>query len=219
MYIVTGASDGLGKEVAKILLGRGEEVVGLSRTRSSLDIRTITVDLRSAESVSAAVKEILSLSEPITGLINCAGVEGSEIMGGLSYKELQSVIGVNLVGPMLLVSGLYDRLIDDKSDVVNVASTVGFKAYNRAAYGASKWAMRGVSANLSEQFKSTDCRCISFCTGGFISKILEKSTGQVMNDPENWMDPVDVANFMVQIMDLPKNMEVTEVVINRKARR
>ena len=47
----------------------------------------------------------------------------------------------------------------------------------------------------------------------------EKATGQKITDPENWMDPKDIAAFMLQILALPKNMEISEVVINRKARR
>ena len=40
--------------------------------------------------------------------------------------------------------------------------------------------------------------------------------GIPMLDPENWMDPKDVANLLKTILYLPKNMEVSEIVINRK---
>jgi NADP-dependent 3-hydroxy acid dehydrogenase YdfG len=60
-------------------------------------------------------------------------------------------------------------------------------------------------------------RVISFCTGGFKSGLFEKATGeeQVFKDSE-WMSAEDVAAFMKQILELPKNMEISEVVINRK---
>jgi NADP-dependent 3-hydroxy acid dehydrogenase YdfG len=57
---------------------------------------------------------------------------------------------------------------------------------------------------------------ISFCVGGFNSDIAKKVTGQEIADPENWMNPEDIAKYMKQILDLPKSMEVSEVVINRK---
>ncbi len=98
-----------------------------------------------------------------------------------------------------------------------MASTVGLKAYiEQAVYGASKWAMRGFSANLQLELKDTPCRVISFCVGGFNSNIAKKVTGQDIKDPENWMNPVDIAKYMKQTLDLPKNMEVSEVIINRK---
>jgi NADP-dependent 3-hydroxy acid dehydrogenase YdfG len=99
---------------------------------------------------------------------------------------------------------------------VNVSSTVGLKAYpEQAAYGASKWAMRGFSQNLQVELKSTN-RVISFCVGGFKSDIAKKVTGKDLPDPENWMNPEDISIFMKQILDLPKSMEVSEIVINRK---
>lgn len=59
---------------------------------------------------------------------------------------------------------------------------------------------------------------ISFCPGGFKSKLFEKATGEsnITNEGE-WMRPEDVAMFIKQILDLPKNMEVSEVIVNRKA--
>jgi NADP-dependent 3-hydroxy acid dehydrogenase YdfG len=117
---------------------------------------------------------------------------------------------------MLLVSKLAGRLRDNHTDIINVASTVGLKAYpDQAAYGSSKWAMRGFSQNLQVELGRTN-RVVSFCVGGFKSDIFKKVSGQDLPDPENWMDPSDIAKFMKQILDLPKIMEVTEIVINRK---
>ena len=44
----------------------------------------------------------------------------------------------------------------------------------------------------------------------------KKVTGKEIPDPENWMNPSDNALFIRQITELPKNMEVSEIVINRK---
>ena len=57
---------------------------------------------------------------------------------------------------------------------------------------------------------------ISFCPGGFLSRTAEKTIGTKLKDPENWMNPQGVALFMKQFLDLPKNMQVTEVIIDRK---
>ena len=58
---------------------------------------------------------------------------------------------------------------------------------------------------------------ISFCTGGFDSKIFEKATGVKNKDFLFSMRPEDVASFIKQILELPKNMEVSEVLLNRKS--
>jgi NADP-dependent 3-hydroxy acid dehydrogenase YdfG len=216
MIIITGASDGLGLQIARVYKEAGKRVINISRRESQYATDNILTDLLDASAIQSAVQAVLAIDEPIEALINCAGVMSLEPVDSITASEVDRIFDVNIKAPMLLVSGLTKRLIQDGSDIVNVASTVGLKAYaDQAAYGASKWAMRGFSQNLQIELKDTN-RVISFCVGGFKSDIAKKVTGQDLPDPENWMNPEDVAKFMKQILDLPKNMEVTEIVINRK---
>lgn len=216
MIVVTGASDGLGLQLARLYKSSGKRVVNISRRVSDYSDDNVITDLSSEGSITSAVETILQIDDPIEALINCAGVMSLEPLNKVTGNELDRVFGVNIKGPILLVSGLTDRLKRDGTDIVNVSSTVGLKSYvDQAAYGASKWAMRGFSNNLQLELKDTN-RVISFCVGGFKSDIAKKIHGKDLSDPENWMDPEDIAAFMKQILDLPKNMEVTEIIINRR---
>jgi short-subunit dehydrogenase len=217
VIVITGASDGLGYELAKKYLEKNQTVLGLSRTKPDLAITHIATDLTAVDSIEAAAQAILAEDEKLEALINCAGVLSLEEANDLSATELERVFKINVTAPLLLTSRLMDRLQSDGGDIVNVASTVGTKGYaNQVAYGSSKWAMRGFSQNLQVELKGTNSRVISFCPGGFRSKLFEKVTDKSLADPENWMDPKDLAQFMIQILELPKNMEVSEVIINRK---
>lgn len=216
MIIITGASDGLGRQVAKIYKEAGRRVVNISRRESEFSNTNILTDLTDEAAIEKAVRKILEIDEPIEALINCAGVMSLEEVDKITPQEVERTFAINIKAPILLVSGFASRLKKDHSDIVNVASTVGLKAYpDQAAYGASKWAMRGFSQNLQIELKNTN-RVISFCVGGFKSDIAKKITGEDLPDPENWMNPEDIAVFMKQILDLPKSMEVSEIVINRK---
>ncbi len=176
----------------------------------------IQTDLLEEQEISDAVKQINVSGEAIEAVINCAGVMSIEQLDSISSKEIDRTFGVNVKAAMLLISKLANKLQSDRSDIVNVASTVGLKSYkDQASYGASKWAMRGFTQNLQLEMKDTN-RVISLCVGGFNSDIAKKVTGQDIPDPENWMNPEDIAKFVKQILDLPKGMEVTEIVINRK---
>jgi NADP-dependent 3-hydroxy acid dehydrogenase YdfG len=140
-----------------------------------------------------------------------------EPLDKITAGEIERVFRTNVMGAMQLTSGLIENIKAANGDIVNVSSTVGTKAYeNQAAYGASKWAMRGFSQNLQLELKNSGVRVVSFCVGGFRSKIGEK-VGKPLTDPENWMDSKGVALFMQQILDLPKSMEVSEIIINRKS--
>lgn len=216
MIIITGASDGLGLELAKLYKQSGKKVINISRRPSDFADRNLATDLLDETQIDKAAGEILADEEPVEVLINCAGVMSLESVSSITAAEIDRTFGVNVRAAMLLVSKLAQRLKEDRADIINVASTVGLKAYpDQASYGASKWAMRGFSQNLQLELKDTN-RVISLCVGGFNSDIAKKVTGNDIPDPENWMNPADIAKFVKQMTDLPKNMEVTEVVINRK---
>jgi uncharacterized protein len=214
--IITGASEGLGAEIAKLLAERGTEVVCLSRNAPAEHVVHIPTDLADKESIENAVKVIREQFATFSCLINCAGIMSIALPEALDYEETERLFRINVLAPLMLASGLMDLIKTNGADIVNVGSTVGFKAYeSQAAYGASKWALRGVNENLRLELKKTPCRVIGFNPGGFKSRILEKATGR-SGDLSAYMDPCDIAKFLVNILDLPKNMEVSDVTINRK---
>lgn len=216
MIVITGASDGLGLELAKIYKQAGKKVVNVSRRDSEFADENILTDLTNEAEIKEAAEAINAVNEPLETLVNCAGVLSIQSLAEIDSEKLKQVFGVNVEAAILLVSALSDKIKQDGTDIVNVSSTVGTKGYiDQAAYGASKWAMRGFTENLRVELK--DNRIISFVPGGFKSKLFEKATGNdnTTNEGE-WMRPADIAVFMKQILDLPKNMEVSEVVINRK---
>lgn len=216
MIVITGASDGLGLQLAKVFKEAGEKVINVSRTESSYADLNLLTDLRDSSAIALTTHKINEMDESIDALINCAGVMSLEKVESITPGEIQRVFDINIEAPILLTSQLITKMRHDHSDIINVSSTVGTRAhYDNTVYGSTKWAMRGFSQNLQLELKETN-RVISFCVGGFKSKIAEKLTGEPLKDPENWMDPEDVAKFMKSIIDLPKNMEVAEIIINRK---
>lgn len=217
IVIITGASDGLGAALADLYVKQGKRVIGLSRSKCADGIEWLETDLENAQSINDAVKKIVNKEAELEALINCAGVLSIEKIESLSTTEVDRVFNTNVRAPMLLTSELIEKIKKDGADIVNVASTVGFKGNaNEAAYGASKWALRGFSANLQTELKNYPSRVISFCPGGFKSKLFKKATGEDFAAQGSWMDAAEVAKFLKQVLDLPKIMEVTEVVINRK---
>lgn len=218
MIVITGASDGLGNELAKLYTEAGKKVVNISRNDSQNAEVNITVSLSDGSGVNKAVEAINELSDPIEAIVYCAGALSIQSLGDITEDEFEKLMSINVKSQILLTSRLIDRIQNDKTDLVLVASTVGSKGYvDQAIYGASKWAVRGFAANLQAEFKGKPNRVISFCPGGFKSRLFEKATGDdnTTNEGE-WMRPEDVALFIKQILDLPKNMEVTEVIVNRK---
>lgn len=221
MIVITGASDGLGYELAKLYQNAGKTVVNISRRACSVADYNLLHDLAVGDEIEAAAQEVLALTEPLEILINNAGVYSEQPIGNITEGEVARLMDANVKSNILLTSSLLDRIKKDGTDILNVVSTAGRKGNpSHAVYAASKWAQRGYTEALQAELKDTPSRVIVFCPGGMKTKLFEKSLGHdPTDDGTDWMNPADVAVFAKQILDLPKNMEVSEVVINRKRAR
>lgn len=218
MIIITGASDGLGKELAKLYQTQGTGVVNISRRECEFAKVNILADLTRVEDINRAAKQISEMSDKVIALINCIGVWGEESIEEMSEAETDILLQTNIKAPMLLISRLINRIKDDKSDVVNVISTASLKGNkDHMAYAASKWGERGFTEALRSELKDTESRVISFYPGGMKTKFFEKNLGEdITEDGTYWMEPADVAKCLKQLLDLPKNIEVSEITLNRK---
>ena len=219
MIVITGASDGLGKQLAKLYKEAGKKVVNISRNECEYADENIVLSLREGEQIQEAADAVVALDGEIEAIVYCAGVLSIQPLGEITEDEIKRLMSTNVKSQILLTSFLADRIKQDKTDIVCVASTVGTKGYvDQAVYGASKWAVRGFAANLQAEFKNMPNRVISFCPGGFATQLFNKATGEDNTlNPDEWMRAEDVALFIKQILDLPKNMEVSEVIVNRKS--
>ncbi|MCA9345874.1 SDR family oxidoreductase [Candidatus Saccharibacteria bacterium] len=218
MIIITGASDGLGLQLAKLYKESGKKVVNVSRSKCVYADVNIQCDFLDEAGIKTTTDTISEMSDEIEALINCAGVFTNQKLGTITAEVIDRVLSINYKSQILIVSAIIDRLKKDRTDIMNVSSTVGTKGRGgETVYSSSKWAVRGFTKSLQEDLKDTN-RVISFCPGGFKTKFFEKGTGvDNTGDGSEWMKPEDLAIFMKQILDLPKNMEVSEVIINRKA--
>ena len=217
MIIITGASDGLGLQLAKLYQADGKKVVNVSRNDSKYADYNLVHDLSDGVAVEAAANQIKKIDEPIEAVINCVGIYNEQKYGQIISEEATKVMATNVNAPLLLVSFLIDKIKQDEADVLNVVSTAGTKGKkDHPVYAASKWAERGLTASLKDELEETNCRVISFCPGGMRTNFFVSSVGHDQSE-EDWMKPEDVAKLIKQILELPKNMEVSEIIINRKS--
>lgn len=212
--IITGASDGLGRNIAEEFIKRGIQVVCLSRRNPDPAMVHIPVDIMDSGSVAGAVETILGEHPDADVLINCAGVFDRNAFEMVAPERILQVMAINVGGLMQLTRGLLPLIKKNKGDIVNIGSTASFKACHlETIYSTSKWAVRGFTENLRLEVKAEDVRVIGFHPGGMktsLFKDFEIDTGA-------FMEPSDVAKLLLMLLELPRNMEVSEIVINRKS--
>ena len=103
---MTGGSDGLGKEFAKLCIADGIEIISLSRSKPDYPCVYIKTDLSDDKSIINATNIIKENYSFFDALVNCAGVINIGDRENVQYNELESLMRVNLMAPIFLTSQL-----------------------------------------------------------------------------------------------------------------
>lgn len=215
--IVTGASDGLGLEICKQLLEKNHIVIGVSKKKPNLDgINYIFSDFRDYNSLDNLILDIKKNHSDFNVIINCAGILDKSSINKLENKNITDLFKVNIEAPIKIISGLIDIIKKNKADIVNVGSTFSFTTdKNVSTYTATKWGLEGFSRNLQFELVNTESRVISFNPGGFQSNLQKKADGKEV-DFNKYMPTDKLASLLISIIQLPKCMEVSNIVIKNK---
>ena len=170
--LVTGASRGLGLEIAKIYAGLGANLVIAARGREDLEAvgrelrpqtEVVALALDVSQEAERLVEAALERFGRIDVLVNNASELGPSPMPALEeypWQELQRVFRVNVLAPLhlaqLALPGMRAR---GEGVIINVTSDAGVEAYpGWGGYGASKAALEHVSRTLGAELEGTGVR-------------------------------------------------------------
>lgn len=214
--IITGASEGLGFELARLFVEKGVEVVSICRTNPRVTTTHIPTDLTKKEDILNTIETIKKEHDSFDAIIHSAGIASRTPLDLIDYDEMEALFKVNVFSGVQLVSGLTENIKTSEADIVMIGSTIAYKTFvDQSTYTASKWSVLGFVKNLQLEYKDLATRVIGFMPGGFKSTLHEKATGETY-DLSDYMEPEDLAKFLIQILELPKSLEISEVSINRK---
>ena len=141
VVVVTGAAQGQGAAEAAACAEAGAEVVALDR-QPGPGIRRH--DVTSSDDWSALAADLTERYGTVHGLVNNAGITHRARLLELAVGDLERVMAVNLVGPLLGIQTLVP-LMSAGGSIVTIGSVAGLTAHYPVAYTTSKWALRGLS--------------------------------------------------------------------------
>ncbi len=213
--IVTGASSGLGYQIAKHLLENGVEVINLSRSKSDLPVTNVKVDLSKHTSIMRCITQIQKKHKDIDLLVCCAGVLHWGYIGNISTDTIDSDFSINVTSTIKLTNAFLPMLLKQKGDIVIIGSTCSIPTHIKmSVYNSTKSAIRGYIQSLQLELKHEDVRVIGIHPGGFQSKLHIKAKSPLKQ--KDLMDPKDISSLLMSILAMPRNAQVTEIFIDRK---
>jgi 3-oxoacyl-[acyl-carrier protein] reductase len=208
--LITGASGGIGAQIARALHGAGA-TVGLSGTRveplralaDDLGARAhvLPCNLSDPEAVEALPKAAAEAMGSVDILVNNAGITRDNLFMRMSQDEWQSVLDVNLTATFRLCKGVMRGMMKARwGRIVNISSVVGATGNpGQANYAASKAGMIGMSKSLAYEVASRGIT-VNAVAPGFIAtamtdKLNEDQKAGIMGQiPAGRMgDPEDIA--------------------------
>jgi 3alpha(or 20beta)-hydroxysteroid dehydrogenase len=184
--IVTGATRGLGAAVARhfaadgahvVVCGRDQEA-GLALVESLAGSHRFQIlDVREPAAWERVVAETMEEFGTPDVLVNNAGVMRVAPITDMSVEDIQMVIDINVLGPLLGMRFVGEVMAAaGRGVIINVSSTAGIAAAPRlAVYGASKWALRGATKAAAADFGPDGVRVISLHPGATATEMLARS--------------------------------------------
>jgi 3alpha(or 20beta)-hydroxysteroid dehydrogenase len=213
LIVVTGAARGQGEAEAAKLAAEGATVIacdlsfegGPAGPPSAHTVTQVGHDVADPASWEALRDYIAEHAGRVDGLINNAGVTSRVRLPDVELEDWNRVLAINLTGPMLGIKTLLP-LMGEGGSIVNVGSIAGLTGHYTAAYTASKWGLRGLTATAVTELGPRGIR-VNAVHPGFIH------TPMTANAPATFLDanieitplarggqPDEVAELMVFLM-------------------
>jgi NAD(P)-dependent dehydrogenase (short-subunit alcohol dehydrogenase family) len=160
VWMITGASRGLGAEVAKAALASGDKVVATGRKKQELDNPShsdgwlaISMDVTSQEQVESSVREALNRFGRIDVLVNNAGFGMLGAIEETTAEEVERVYRTNVFGLLNLVRAVLPAMRQQRSGhIINFSSLGGYRASaGWGIYCSTKFAVEGITEALHDE--------------------------------------------------------------------
>lgn len=201
VWLVTGASKGLGLSLVKKLLSDGYRVAATSRSLQGLEkalgghagLLPLEVDLLSEESVGNAIDKTVAQWGAIDVVVNNAGYGQLGTLEELSDKEARANFDTNVFGALNVIRKATPYLRRQQSGIViNIASIGGLTGDfpGWGIYCATKFAMVGFTESYAAEVKEFGVKATVVYPGYFRTNFL---SGGSLNTPANEIDAYSVA--------------------------
>lgn len=228
VIIVTGSSDGVGRQIALKLAVHKSALALIARNKERLEqtkkeaeqlgakeVRIYPCDIRDTEKLAEVAKQIVSDFGKIDILINNAGIWHKRMpVEELDAGTIDSVIQTNLTAAIHLTRLAVPYLKKQpKAAIINIISNSGVVAQaGQTAYSASKYGLRGFTEVLREDLKDSNVKVAGIYPGGINTQLFVKA-GEEGVPVGRFTNPADLADVVVFILTQPEKTWLYDIRI------
>ena len=158
--VVTGASGGIGRHIAKQLAEAGARLTLAARDRNAIeslgiDATVVSADLRDAEAGRTIVAAALAANNTLDGLVNAAGVVAFGSLADTADEVIEDLFLTNVLGPLWLMRAAIPALTESRGFIANISAVVAEQPLaGMAAYAASKAALTAADRALTRELRA-----------------------------------------------------------------
>ncbi|WP_448003114.1 SDR family NAD(P)-dependent oxidoreductase [Agromyces bauzanensis] len=185
-YVVTGAASGIGAATVGALAATGAHVIAADLVwadaqRPRDGIEPVVLDAADPSRWAALAERIRATAAGrLDGLVNAAGITRRARLHDVTPEDFTAAFAVNAAGPALGIQALAP-LMAAGSSIVNVGSAAGVMAHYGIAYGASKWALRGITKTAAMELGPRGIR-VNLVSPGFIETPMTESAPEAFRE-------------------------------------
>ena len=224
--LITGATGGLGKEIAKefaengcnlFLTGRNDKK--LNSLKNELQNDQIKIDFKAADlsdvdDIQKLIDKTKNIFTNIDILVNCAGIFPVKLLSDSTVDDFEKCFSVNVRAAFVLCKEFSQEMVSKKwGRIVNIASSSAYAGFkNTSIYCSSKHALLGLSRSLHSELREHNVR--TFCVSpGSIKTPMGKSV--VGQSYETFLNPNEVAELIVRLISFDSEMISQEIQLHR----
>ncbi|MCK0471443.1 SDR family oxidoreductase [Halalkalibacter sp. APA_J-10(15)] len=218
---ITGASSGLGKEIALQAAKQGDTVVLLARRIDKLlkiekeiqnaggNAHSFQLDVGDLDNLEIAINSIMSKVGRIDVLINNAGFGVFEHLTDVELDVMKEMFHVNVLGLIAFTRYVVPYMIEQKGGhIINIASQAGKLATPKASiYAATKHAVLGFTNSLRMELSPNQIHVSAVNPGPIQTDFFTRAdeAGSYVKSVEKWMlQSKDVAEKVIRLIKKPK---------------
>ncbi|SHE39922.1 SDR family oxidoreductase [Dysgonomonas macrotermitis] len=209
--LITGTSNGIGKETALLFASKGWRVAATMRDTKHFsifsenkNIKAYLLDVRDKDSIDGCIQQVIHDFGKIDVIVNNAGIYTTSPLEMTSDNAIDNIIRTNINGVIYTTKSILDHFRKNKSGtIVNISSIAGRATFPfQSVYHTSKWAVEGFSESLYYELEPLGIR-VKIVEPGVVKTNLYESLSSITFDnyPEEYQNSF-VKGYKSQLKNL-----------------